>query len=144
MSDLHDLYLTNTATTLGKVNEYLNHPVKNVLNPLKWWTDNHQVYPNLSSMALDYLSIPCKWFNSVFIYSLIIGPSNIDCSQTHLFSRPTHLALHLEPAISLIYLHLLMPWLLGMPWPRVCQWPSESHPVRFQEEARWGWGCQGC
>jgi len=136
---------TNTATTLSEVDKYLNHPVENDLDPLKWWTNNYWVYPNLSSMALDYLSIPHKWFNPVPIYLLIIDPSNIDCSQMHLFPRPTHFALHLEPVITLIYLRLPMPWLLGMPWLCIHWWPSESHSVRFQEEARWGWwGCWGC
>ena len=49
------------TTTLSEVNEYLNHPVENILDPLKWWTDNCRAYPNLSSMALDYLSIPHKY-----------------------------------------------------------------------------------
>jgi hAT family C-terminal dimerisation region len=48
------------ATTLSEVDEYLSRPVENILDPLKWWTDNRRVYPNLSSMALDYLSVPRK------------------------------------------------------------------------------------
>ena len=52
---------TSSATTLSEINEYLNHPVENVLDPLKWWTDNHCMYLNLSSMALDYLSVPHKF-----------------------------------------------------------------------------------
>lgn len=46
------------VTTLSEVDEYLKRPVENVLDPLKWWIDNRRVYPSLSSMALDYLSIP--------------------------------------------------------------------------------------
>ncbi len=49
-----------TATTVSEVDNYLSHPVKNILDPLKWWIDNQRNYPNLSSMALDYLSIPRK------------------------------------------------------------------------------------
>jgi hypothetical protein len=48
------------VTTLSEVDEYLKCPVENILDPLKWWIDNRQVYPYLSSMALDYLSIPRK------------------------------------------------------------------------------------
>src|ERR1700733_2362868 len=49
-----------TATTISEVDNYLSRPVENILDPLKWWTDNQRNYPNLSSMALDYLSIPRK------------------------------------------------------------------------------------
>jgi hypothetical protein len=54
----------SAASILSEVDEYLNHPVENTLDPLKWWTDNRRVYPNLSSMALDYLSIPRKLFHT--------------------------------------------------------------------------------
>jgi hypothetical protein len=27
-------------------------------DPLKWWMDNHNTYPKLAAMAMDYLSIP--------------------------------------------------------------------------------------
>jgi hypothetical protein len=70
---------TSAAATVSEVDEYLNRPVESVLDPLKWWMDNRRVYPNLSSMALDYLCIPRKLFNSLSSYSLITSPSDIDC-----------------------------------------------------------------
>ena len=42
----------------SELREYLRKPVENVKEPMKWWVANHHVYPNLSHMALDYLSIP--------------------------------------------------------------------------------------
>jgi hAT family C-terminal dimerisation region len=48
------------STILSEVDEYLSRPVENTPDPLKWWTDKRRVYPNLSMMALDYLSIPRK------------------------------------------------------------------------------------
>lgn len=45
----------SSITTLSEINEYLNRLVDNIQDSLKWWTDNSRVYPNLSSMALDYL-----------------------------------------------------------------------------------------
>ena len=54
----------NLSVTAGprasEIQEYLSHPVENVQDPLKWWTANKYVYPNLHRMALDYLSIPGK------------------------------------------------------------------------------------
>lgn len=49
-----------SAPRASEIQEYLNHPVENVKDPLKWWVDNQHVYPNLHRMALDYLSIPGK------------------------------------------------------------------------------------
>jgi hypothetical protein len=49
-----------SAPCTSKIQEYLNHLVENIKNPLRWWIDNQHVYPNLHHMALDYLSIPGK------------------------------------------------------------------------------------
>jgi hypothetical protein len=49
-----------TCPRASEIQEYLSLPVENVKDPLKWWTDNKNVYPNLHRMALDYLSIPGK------------------------------------------------------------------------------------
>jgi hypothetical protein len=57
------------ATTISEVDSYLSRPVENILDPLKWWTENQRNYPNLSSMALDYLSIPRKLY-TIFYYSV--------------------------------------------------------------------------
>jgi hypothetical protein len=59
---------TLAAASLSEIDEYLNRPVENILDPLKWWTDNRRVYPNLSSMALDYLSVPRKSFKFVMLF----------------------------------------------------------------------------
>jgi hypothetical protein len=47
-----------TLPKTSKINDYLCLPVENVVDPLKWWVNNRCLYPNLSHMALDYLSIP--------------------------------------------------------------------------------------
>jgi hypothetical protein len=52
-----DLSVT-TAPHVSKIQEYLNHSVKNIKDPLRWWVDNKNVYLNLHCMVLDYLSIP--------------------------------------------------------------------------------------
>ena len=52
-----------TATKQSEIDEYLRLPVENVTDPLKWWFDKRRVYPNLSRMALDYLSIPGMYFH---------------------------------------------------------------------------------
>ena len=42
----------------SELTQFLHKPVENVKEPMKWWVANRHVYPNLSHMALDYLSIP--------------------------------------------------------------------------------------
>jgi hAT family C-terminal dimerisation region len=44
-----------TCPHASEIQEYLSHPVENMQDPLKWWTANKNVYPNLHRMALDYL-----------------------------------------------------------------------------------------
>jgi hypothetical protein len=43
-----------------ELDEYLSQPIEKVRDPMKWWWDHRHVYPKLSSMALDYLSVPGK------------------------------------------------------------------------------------
>ena len=66
--DAHDTFdnfantsVTNKAsssTCHSELDEYLQLPVENVKDALKWWVNNRMIYPNLACMALDYLSIP--------------------------------------------------------------------------------------
>ena len=44
----------------SELREYLQKPVENVKDPLKWWVASCHTYLNLYHMALDYLSIPDK------------------------------------------------------------------------------------
>ena len=43
-----------------ELEEYLSQPVERIKIPdvMKWWWDKRVVWPRLSRMALDYLSIP--------------------------------------------------------------------------------------
>ena len=53
----------------SELEEYLQKPVENVKEPLKWWVSNCHIYLNFYRMALDYLSIPSKQFIIlIFVY----------------------------------------------------------------------------
>jgi hypothetical protein len=41
-----------------EIARYLSVPTEATLDPLVWWTERKDIYPRLSRMALDYLSIP--------------------------------------------------------------------------------------
>ena len=49
---------TNVVALPSELDDDLHLPVENVKDPLKWWFNNRRLYPNLSRMAQDYLSIP--------------------------------------------------------------------------------------
>jgi hypothetical protein len=41
-----------------ELDRYLSTDPKHVADVLMWWTEKKSMYPHLSRMALDYLSIP--------------------------------------------------------------------------------------
>jgi len=41
-----------------ELDDYLLQPIEKVHDPILCWWDHHSVYPKLSQMAFDYLSIP--------------------------------------------------------------------------------------
>jgi hypothetical protein len=41
-----------------ELDDYLSQAIERVRDPIEWWWDHRHIFPNLSKMALDYLSIP--------------------------------------------------------------------------------------
>jgi hAT family C-terminal dimerisation region len=59
--------------------KYLSTPRDlHVKDGLRWWYDRKHLYPRLHRMAMDYLSIPGKFF---FLFS-------IDCLLIYMISQP--------------------------------------------------------
>ena len=51
-----------------ELEEYLGQAIEKIKDPNAWWWNHQKVYPQLSEMALDYLSILGKsQFISIFI-----------------------------------------------------------------------------
>ena len=46
------------VTLADELTRYLATPTEVALDPLLWWIEKQAVYPHLSRMARDYLSIP--------------------------------------------------------------------------------------
>lgn len=53
-----------------ELNCYLTSDIEDVVDALEWWYKEHTTFPQLSQMALDYLSIPGK-FHAVLLTSTI-------------------------------------------------------------------------
>ena len=46
-----------------ELDKYLSSDPVHVVDALKWWYDRRKIYPRLSRMAMDYLTIPRKCSN---------------------------------------------------------------------------------
>ena len=57
-ADFDDFAVGSKAAKSDELDDYLHLPIENVKDPLKWWFDHQRLYPTLSRMARDYLSIP--------------------------------------------------------------------------------------
>ena len=55
--DFFDIPMDGIQET-NELDEYLSQAIEKVRDPIAWWWDHQKVYPRLSAMALDYLSIP--------------------------------------------------------------------------------------
>ncbi|KIL55579.1 hypothetical protein M378DRAFT_90715, partial [Amanita muscaria Koide BX008] len=62
---------------------YLSTDIEDVKNPIAWWYERRSLFPRLSRMALDYLTIPA---------------TSVDVE--HLFSRGRILLSHLRNCMS--------------------------------------------
>jgi hypothetical protein len=59
--DLLDIPM-NGIEEPDELDDYLSQPIEKVRDPIRWWWDHRSVYPKLSQMAFDYLSIPGAFF----------------------------------------------------------------------------------
>ena len=74
---------------INELNDYLSQAIEKVTNPVKWWWDHRKVFPKLSVMAFDFLSVPGMLYLIFlsFIFSLMMFISNINCRRASLFVR---------------------------------------------------------
>ncbi|KIL55699.1 hypothetical protein M378DRAFT_90491, partial [Amanita muscaria Koide BX008] len=54
---------------VDEVTRYLRTPVDNTTDPLLWWYEHRHVFPGLSRMARDYLTIPATSVDVERIFS---------------------------------------------------------------------------
>lgn len=71
---------TAAQRTDNELDDYLQQPVEKIKDALKWWSDptNQKRFPNLSRMALDYLSGPGKKFSTISRFTFFKKKN--DCS----------------------------------------------------------------
>ena len=59
--DFYDIPMDGIAEP-HELDDYLSQPIEKVRNPITWWWDHRHIFPKLSKMAFDYLSIPGMCF----------------------------------------------------------------------------------
>lgn len=65
---------------INELDDYLSQAIEKVTDPIKWWWDHRKVFPKLSAMAFDFLSVPgMLYLMSLFKFSLIMFISDIYC-----------------------------------------------------------------
>ena len=69
---LEALALLKPSNLQSELDHYLNSDVENVADAVSWWYEKHTTFPQLSRMALDYLSIPGEPF-----LMLVLGTQNL-------------------------------------------------------------------
>ena len=68
-NNLPTLSLAKKRVLVDEITQYLAGPPEATTNALLWWIEREHLYPCLSRMARDYLSIPGKWiWNIIFIF----------------------------------------------------------------------------
>src|ERR1700722_2593849 len=60
----------NGLVDVKKLDDYLSQAIEKVSDPIGWWWDHRKVYPKLSAMAFDYLSVPGKFHLLRFVLRL--------------------------------------------------------------------------
>src|ERR1700675_2092176 len=113
--DFGDISIVANAV-LSEIDDYLRHPVQNVKDPLKWWFANRALYPNLSRMGLDYLSIPGKFVivNTISIIKYF-SFSYVDRCRASVLPRPSTFTFHKESSVAGIHPRLPLSGIVGSP-----------------------------
>jgi hAT family C-terminal dimerisation region len=107
----------SSAELRDELHQYLSTDPEFVDNVLAWWFEKHTMYPCLSRMALDYLTIPGE-FNCYLLkrHLMVFPATSVDVER--IFSRGRLILSHICNRLSAQTTHALLylgSWsLLGM------------------------------
>jgi hAT family C-terminal dimerisation region len=79
-------------------------PDKDVADPIRWWKEKQTVYPRLSQMAIDFLTIPGEHVAQISKFSWL-NPLQAPLSTSNACSAVPALSTHNHDASSLSYHH---------------------------------------
>lgn len=88
------------STDLGnELERYLNADIQDVRDAILWWHERRAVYPCLSRMALDYLTIPGK-FTSGLLSDVLMRFVATSVDVERLFSHGRLILSHVRSRLS--------------------------------------------
>ena len=96
------LSVPRKAAMVDELTRYLASPTEASSDPLLWWIEKRAVYPRLSWMALNYLSIPGQLYLALLLPFLtsffIISATLVDVE--HVFSQGRLVLSHVQNRLS--------------------------------------------
>ena len=98
MEDDSPLRPGTSAHSDDEIDRYLKEPRESPNNVLQWWVEHQKTYPQLSRMALDYLSIPGMCFKHITFFSCLFLATSVDVER--LFSKGCLLLSHVRSCLS--------------------------------------------
>ena len=97
--NLLSLVSLKSTAIVDKITLYLMVPLENVKDTIKWWWEKHNVYPWLSRMALNYLTIPGMQCLAC-MFNLLMKSTATSIDVEWLFSRGCLILLHTHSQLS--------------------------------------------
>jgi hypothetical protein len=92
-------HLKSTAP-VDEITLYLSSELVNVTDAIKWWREKQGTYPQLSRMALDYLTIPGMYLFFSFVPILLAHHTATSIDVERLFSRGRLVLSHTRSRLS--------------------------------------------
>ena len=90
---------TVSKSLLDELTQFWSSPTELTLDPLRWWADRQVIYPRLSRMARDYLSVPGKFsFLLIIIFLIISLATSVDVERV--FSKGHLILSHVRNRLS--------------------------------------------
>jgi hypothetical protein len=97
--DLPALVLSTATYVADEITLYLSTGPEPVKDVLAWWYEKRTVYPTLSRMALDYLSIPGESLHAISTAQILTNlATSVDVERV--FSRGRLLLSHVRSRLS--------------------------------------------
>ena len=90
-----------------KLDCYLATDIEDMKDPLMWWHKHCGVFPNLSHMACNYLSIPGKSTNFSTVSKYLLFPATT-VDVEHVFSQGQLVLSHIHSHLSIQSMHTLL------------------------------------
>lgn len=69
MLDIFCAFDDVSFTSESEVSKYLKHPIKSRVDPVHWWIENHEMYPNLFMLFLKVSCVTATSASSERVFS---------------------------------------------------------------------------